>query len=1079
MGNLKTIFETCKPRPDVEAGTTRDEQFAADLAQVIRGTAPLEYRDPGTFFRHTYPTRGLKELLKAVCKRVSGAGGEVASIIRLHTQYGGGKTHGLIALVHAVHGMEGVPNVKEFIDPDLLPAGAIRVAALDGENSDPGNGLTLEGNLRAYTLWGELAYQLAGVKGYERVKKSDQSHTAPGAETIRELFGGEPTLILLDEVAVYLRKAEHAHPGASKQFTPFIQALFKAVESSPQAALVYTLAVGKHDEAKDAYKEEHERALESLNEAEKVAARKATQLNPTEEDETADVLRRRLFETVDRSAANAVISAYSDVWGNNKHVMPDDVFTPETKEQFRRAYPLHPETLEVLTEKTSSLSTFQRIRGMVRLLAKTVHVLWKDRPADVYAIHPHHIDLSFGPIRDEIIVRLEQDAYNPALKADVAALPGDEPARAEFLDQKHYPGQIPVTSYIARTVFLNTLAFGDSAKGINLERLNFSVCSPKVEPSFIEQARVRFIEEALHLDDRPGAPMRFMVEPNLNQVIRKQMEDVDSEDLRNELRERIRKLFSGGKSPFNLVAFPSGPYEVPDEVGDGRPLLVVHWYEAFRISAEPKGLPPEIEEIYRYKGANQDFRDFRNNLVFVVADERKIENMKDKMRRHLALHALLKPDRIRELVDHQQRKVKEESENSSFQIAESILHCYRHLFYPSHIPMAGCEDQVGYTVIEVTQASDSPGDGQRHVERILREQKKLLGENDKPDAPTYVRDQTPLKTKGEISTATLRNEFRRAPKLSILLSDTPLKECIREGIEHEVFIYREGNQVWGKGDPSPSIRISDDAFVHTVADAKKKRLWPRAEPLEVDLSVSPRQIKLGEKAVLAVSVTGGVSPYTYSSNESALCLSNTSQAVVKAEVSPTESTTYTVEVSDSHGQKQTAKVDVLVARDGKPPEPPKPPKPPQKPVEFTTEGPLNQALTELWEKVRKADVKSIQKLIVKFYEASAASKVHLAVATLQDVEISCCYEVSIEAEGITRLEIKYEGNVPKANPVRSFLDQQIRSSKDCDFEADYTMVFPEGLSLAKGVPEAFQQDLTHYGSGEAYVEAYASPPKGA
>lgn len=97
MSNLPLIFDTCKPRADVEAGTTKDEQFAADLAQVVNGTAAKEYTDPGVFFGHTFPTRGLKELLRAVCKRVSGQGGEVASVIRLHTQYGGGKTHGRMA----------------------------------------------------------------------------------------------------------------------------------------------------------------------------------------------------------------------------------------------------------------------------------------------------------------------------------------------------------------------------------------------------------------------------------------------------------------------------------------------------------------------------------------------------------------------------------------------------------------------------------------------------------------------------------------------------------------------------------------------------------------------------------------------------------------------------------------------------------------------------------------------------------------------------------------------------------------------------------------------------------------------
>ena len=80
------------------------------------------------------------------------------------------------------------------------------VAALDGENSDPANGVRLEGDLFAKSLWGEMAYQLAGRAGYERVRQSDEKHVAPGTDTIVELFGGKPTLILTDEVAVYLRK---------------------------------------------------------------------------------------------------------------------------------------------------------------------------------------------------------------------------------------------------------------------------------------------------------------------------------------------------------------------------------------------------------------------------------------------------------------------------------------------------------------------------------------------------------------------------------------------------------------------------------------------------------------------------------------------------------------------------------------------------------------------------------------------------------------------------------------------------------------------------------------------------------
>jgi predicted AAA+ superfamily ATPase len=161
MSHLKSIYETCRPRADVPAGTTKDEQFAADLAQVVNNTAPKEYADPSVFCQHSYPTRGMQELLKAVLTRLTGRGGEIASIIRLHTQYGGGKTHRLISLVHAVRGMPGVERIEEFLDPALLPRGTVRLGALDGENTDPADGLTLEGNLRAKSLWGELAYRLA------------------------------------------------------------------------------------------------------------------------------------------------------------------------------------------------------------------------------------------------------------------------------------------------------------------------------------------------------------------------------------------------------------------------------------------------------------------------------------------------------------------------------------------------------------------------------------------------------------------------------------------------------------------------------------------------------------------------------------------------------------------------------------------------------------------------------------------------------------------------------------------------------------------------------------------------------
>ena len=412
---IPTIFETSRPRDDVLRGAIAEADFAADLAQVVAGRGGAEYLDPARFFARTYPTRGLKDLLANVGRRLTGAGGEAAAIFRLDTSYGGGKTHGLIALVHAARGMRGAANVAEFVEPALVPAGPVRIAAFDGENADPANGRAMGEGVLAHTPWGEMAYALAGRAGYERVRASDERRVAPGAGTLRELFGGEPALILLDELSVYLRKVRR-FDDAHDQLTAFLTSLFKAVEGAPNTALVYTLAIGKDGRAADAYGEENRFIADRMAEAESVSARKATLLNPTEEDETVQVLRRRLFEEIDQSKAPAVVDAYRGLWTAHGESLSAEATRPETAEAFLASYPLHPEVLETLTGKTATLANFQRVRGMLRLLARTVSHLWEHRPADATAIHLHHVDPGHEPIRQEIVTRLQQSAFTRRLR---------------------------------------------------------------------------------------------------------------------------------------------------------------------------------------------------------------------------------------------------------------------------------------------------------------------------------------------------------------------------------------------------------------------------------------------------------------------------------------------------------------------------------------------------------------------------------------------------------------------------------------------------------------------------------------
>src|SRR5262249_5532158 len=106
-----------EPHPDVAQGRYRQAEFAADLSQVLRGTAQVEYQDPVEFFGRTYITEGMSGLLVQALRRVSGKSGE--PVIQLKTAFGGGKTHSMLALYHLLRGvapLDKMPNAAKVIE---------------------------------------------------------------------------------------------------------------------------------------------------------------------------------------------------------------------------------------------------------------------------------------------------------------------------------------------------------------------------------------------------------------------------------------------------------------------------------------------------------------------------------------------------------------------------------------------------------------------------------------------------------------------------------------------------------------------------------------------------------------------------------------------------------------------------------------------------------------------------------------------------------------------------------------------------------------------------------------------------
>ncbi len=196
---MKPWREVIVPHRDIREGRFDESVFAADLSDVVADRGPVEYLDAETFFRKTYPTQGIVNLLASIVSRLSGKG-KGQPVIQIQTPFGGGKTHSLIALYHLFK--EGAwARSPEAISKVLKEAGVstvpeTRVVTFIGTAADP---------VKGRTPWGEIAEQLGA---YQTVRDHDQKRRSPGKDLLHKLLGSKPTLILMDEIAEYAVKAK-------------------------------------------------------------------------------------------------------------------------------------------------------------------------------------------------------------------------------------------------------------------------------------------------------------------------------------------------------------------------------------------------------------------------------------------------------------------------------------------------------------------------------------------------------------------------------------------------------------------------------------------------------------------------------------------------------------------------------------------------------------------------------------------------------------------------------------------------------------------------------------------------------
>ena len=634
MEGLKPWREVITPHPDVCNGTFTQAEFAADLAQVLRGDALPEYGDPKEFFRRTYLTEGLQGLLLNAIKRLSGNGGH--PVIELQTNFGGGKTHSMLALYHLVSGvaagnLSGMDLVMSEAGLPKLPSA--KRAVLVGTALSAGQPERTKDGLALKTLWGRMAYQLGGKEAFGLIQESDENGTAPGSDDLVKLFKKVgPCLILIDEWVAYCRQMYETPglPGGSFDSNlSFAQALTEAVKASPTALLVASLPQS-HVEVGG------EGGAQALTRLEHTFGRLEFNWRPASAEESYEIVRRRLFEPIGDSGLfshrDAVVRAFGKQYRQNAAEFPPEATEADYERRMEAAYPIHPELFDRLYNDWSSLEEFQRTRGVLRLMASVVYTLWA-RGDRSLMILPSQVPIDEPAVETELTRYLTAN-WPVIIEKDVDG-PNSLPRRMDTESARF--GRLWATRRVARTIYMGSAPVaGQANKGLDIRRVRLGCVQPGENIAVFGDALRQLGDQAAHLY-ADGARYWYSTQPNVGHVARDRAAQQQDDDCFEEIRDRLKKQMGQRGGFAKVYPAPAGSGDVPDET-DGR-LVILAPERTHTSGVEDTPALLVAKEFLEKRGTGQ--RIFQNTLVFLAPDKTRLEDLREACANYRAWKSIL------------------------------------------------------------------------------------------------------------------------------------------------------------------------------------------------------------------------------------------------------------------------------------------------------------------------------------------------------------------------------------------------------------------------------------------------------
>jgi predicted AAA+ superfamily ATPase len=777
-GHLKPWREVVTPHRDVASGRYQQAEFAADLWQVHLNEGTAEYKDPVEFFRRTYLTDSLRRMLVGAVQRLAVQGGD--PVVQLQTNFGGGKTHSMLALYHLFSGiaptdLPGIDAVMQEADSEKLPA--VRRVVLVGNKISPGNPSTKPDGTVVRTLWGELAWQLGGKQAFARIKADDENATSPG-DVLRELFNEYgPCLVLIDEWVAYARQLhdESDLPGGSfeTQFT-FAHVLTESAKLANNCLLVISLpasdtAGSPHTQA-DEVEVGGARGREALDRLRNVIGRVESSWRPASAEEGFEIVRRRLFEPLVDPAQfrdrDVVARAFADLYRTQHQEFPPECRDADYENRIKAAYPIHPEIFDRLYTDWSTLVKFQRTRGVLRLMAAVIHSLWEKGDRNPLIL-PASISIDDPRVQFEL-TRYLSDNWVPVIEKDV-----DGPSSLPLRLDSELPnlGKFSACRRVARTVYMGSAPLPQAAhRGLEDRRVKLGCVMPGESPAVFGDALRRLAGAATYLY-QDGPRYWYSTQPTVTKLAEDRAEQLkrDPDKVVQELDKRSR-VDLGQMGDFSRIhPMPQSGQDVPDSLEARLVVLRIdHPYSREAGNAAETA----AKAILSFRGNIP--RLYPNTLVFLAADKTRLQDLDEAARRYLAWESILAEKVALNLDPQQVKQAETQKSGADGAVTARIPETYQWLLVPVQ-PSPDAE--VEWQALRLS----GPDPLAVRASKKLRSDELLITRF----AATRLRmelDKVPLWRGNNVAVKQLTEDFARYPYLPRLKDSAVLLGAISEGV---------------------------------------------------------------------------------------------------------------------------------------------------------------------------------------------------------------------------------------------------------------------------------------------------------